>query len=389
MSTTSSATNSASSGAASRAGPDRGEGLAVGGGSPSTPSQNAQPHDAPVRFEHVTYRAPIADHDGAGGHDAGRGGSGGGGFTAAIVLATGLLVCLVAASIVLLSRGSTELGVAGLLLALGAGGPALTIVMALGATRRAIDSARRGATRDAAALAGEVRAMSDLMGVSDDARRVLNRAHERELLRRAIDEDIAQEDWEAALVLVRELADRFGYRADAEEFRARIEGARRQTQDRALTAAIQSLDALIIARAWDAAFAEASRVKRLFPDSSRAQGLSSRVEQARSSCKQDTERRFLLAAEAGDADEAMRLLRELDAYLTPTEAEPLRELARGVIGKARDNLGARFKLAVQDHRWTDAREVGARIIGDFPNSRMAHEVRLVLAEISQRAGASA
>ena len=40
---------------------------------------------------------------------------------------------------------------------------------------------------------------------------------------RAIEEDMATGEWDAAMVLVRELAERFGYRADAEEFRARIE----------------------------------------------------------------------------------------------------------------------------------------------------------------------
>ena len=57
--------------------------------------------------------------------------------------------------------------------------------------------------------------------LSDDARRVLNRRGERDLLRRAIEEDISAEDWDAAMILVKELAERFGYRADAEEFRER------------------------------------------------------------------------------------------------------------------------------------------------------------------------
>ena len=64
--------------------------------------------------------------------------------------------------------------------------------------------------------------LSEQNALSDDARRVLNRKRERELLRAAIDEDIAAEDWDAAMVLVKELAERFGYRSDAEEFRAHV-----------------------------------------------------------------------------------------------------------------------------------------------------------------------
>lgn len=221
--------------------------------------------------------------------------------------------------------------------------------------------------------------------LSDDARRVLNRRRERQLLREAIEEDIAAEDWDAAMVLVKELAERFGYRADAEEFRQRIEHARFETIQRRVNEAISHLDALIVQRRWDQAVVEAARIGRLYPDSPRVEGLRHRVEQARHSYKADLERRFLLAAQGGRIDEAMELMRELDAYLTEAEAEPFREVARGVIGKARENLGVQFKLAVQDRRWTHAAEVGERIIEQFPNSRMAQEVRGMLDSIRARA----
>ena len=45
-------------------------------------------------------------------------------------------------------------------------------------------------------------------GLSEGAKRVLHRREERELLRRAIEQDIQAEDWDAAMVLVKELAER-------------------------------------------------------------------------------------------------------------------------------------------------------------------------------------
>ena len=138
-------------------------------------------------------------------------------------------------------------------------------------------------------------------------------------------------------------------------------------------------------RRWDAAFADAGRLLRLYPDSSRVFGLRGRVEQAQRSYKEELERRFLVAAKDGHNEEAMLLVKELDGYLSPIEAEPLRELARGVIGKARENLGAQFKLAVQDKNWREASRVGERIIADFPNSRMAAEIRDVIDGIRIRA----
>ncbi|MBL8965003.1 MAG: hypothetical protein JNK70_13165 [Phycisphaerae bacterium] len=236
-----------------------------------------------------------------------------------------------------------------------------------------------------AGLESALKRFTDHAALSDDARRVIFRKQEREMLRRAIEEDLASEDWDAASVLVSELAERFGYRADAEEFRSRIDAARRQTVERRVAEAISLLDGLIIQHRWDDAAAEAARIGRLYPESPRVSGLSQRVQGARDAYVQEIERKFLVAAQEDRVDEAMRLLQEIDQYLTEAQAAPFREVARGVIGKARENLGAQFKLAVQDRRWRDAASVGERIIQQFPNTRMAEEVRGLIDGIRTRA----
>jgi len=230
-----------------------------------------------------------------------------------------------------------------------------------------------------------LRSLGEQAALSDDARRVLHRTRERTLLRRAIEEDIAAEDWDAALVLAGELADRFGYKQDAEDFRRRIDLARRATVEASLNAAIARLDELVAARSWDEARREADRIARVFGDWPRAQAAGDRVARQFERFKSDLERQFLEAAEDDRVDEAMDLLKRLDQYLTEDEAAPLREVARGVIGKARDNLGARFRLAVRDKRWVEAADVGERIVADFPHSRMAAEVRELLDGIRERA----
>jgi hypothetical protein len=231
----------------------------------------------------------------------------------------------------------------------------------------------------------EMRKASEESALSDDARRVLHRKRERELLRRAIQEDISAKDYDAAMVLVKELAERFGYRADAEEFRKRIEAARFESIEAGVAQAIAGLDRLITQRKWNEARAEAQRITRLYPESLRVDGLRLRVDHALGRYKEDLERRFLQAAEQERVEDAFALLRELDGYLTESEAEPFREVARGVIGKARENLGVRFKLAVQDKRWAEAAAAGERIIAQFPNSRMAEEVRGLIDQVRERA----
>ncbi|MEO1008509.1 MAG: hypothetical protein AAFX79_08075 [Planctomycetota bacterium] len=230
-----------------------------------------------------------------------------------------------------------------------------------------------------------LRALGEQAALSDDARRVLNRGRDRTLLRRAIEEDIAREDWEAALVLADELAHRFGYRQDAEDFRRRIDRARHVTLEAQLDGAMARLDAMVLDRQWDEARREAARVARTFDDSPRAQAAGDRVQREFERFRADLERQFLEAAEDERVDEAMQLLRRLDQFLTEDDAEPLREVARGIIGKARENLGAKFKLAVKDKRWVEAAQVGERIIAEFPNSRMAAEVRELLDGIRDRA----
>jgi hypothetical protein len=241
--------------------------------------------------------------------------------------------------------------------------------------------------RHVEALADAVRLLRDQSALSDDARRVLNRRVERDLLCRAIEEDIQTENWDAAVVLCQELAERFGYRAEAEEFRARIEAARAEIQDRRVRDSIANLDGLIVQRRWDDAAQEAARVQRLFPDSPKVERLRERVAQARNVYKEDLERRFLDAANQSRIDEAMALLKELDLYLLESEAEQFREVARGVIGKARENLGAQFKIAVRDRRWSAAAALGRRIIAEFPNTRMAAEVRGMMDGILSKANA--
>lgn len=230
-----------------------------------------------------------------------------------------------------------------------------------------------------------IESLNENMVLSDDARRVLNRRKERELLCKAIDEDIRLEDWDAGLVLVRELAERFGYRVEAEELRSKIDAARSHTMHRDVNDAIAKLNSLIESHQWTQAMTEAARISRVFHDAPAVDGLRHRVETAREHYKVDIERQFLHAAQEDRIDQAMELLKEMDHYLSEHEAEQFQEVARGVIGKARENLGVQFKLAVSDKAWDRAADVGQRIIEEFPNSRMATEVRTMIDSIRKRA----
>ena len=116
------------------------------------------------------------------------------------------------------------------------------VAVLLHSLRRPLQAFRPVVDRRAGEVLAELAKVREEAALSDDARRVLNRSRERELLRRAIQEDIEAGDWDAGVVLANELAERFGYRADAEEFRAKIEQARSETQRRQVDAAISLLE---------------------------------------------------------------------------------------------------------------------------------------------------
>src|SRR6476469_3608587 len=64
--------------------------------------------------------------------------------------------------------------------------------------------------------------MSDQQTLSDRAKQVAFRDKDRDALRRAIKEDLARRDFEAALVLVDEMERMFGYKQEAAAYRQEI-----------------------------------------------------------------------------------------------------------------------------------------------------------------------
>ena len=230
-----------------------------------------------------------------------------------------------------------------------------------------------------------LRTISDRLLISEVAKRAINREHDRGALQNVIREDIATGDFSAAMIQAKYLSQLYGYHEEAESFREQIQAARAAEHDHKVAQAIDKLDQMLTHCEWDAADAEAAKIQRLFPDSLRTKDIQRRVDEARQKHKIDLEREFLRAAERDDVDRAMELLREMDKYLTEQEAAPFRETARGVIGRQRDNLGVQFKLAIQDKDWKRAVSVGEQIIREFPNTKMADEVRSMLDVLRTRA----
>ena len=250
-------------------------------------------------------------------------------------------------------------------------------------------SVRVGVTKnssfDTAKVIEKLDIISERLLLSDTAKRIAYRRHDIEALRRTIQEDIAANRFDAALALVSDMSKSFGYLEESENYRDQIRAARRAEMESKITSSIATIEAAMQERDFEKSLQESNKLIRLYPESERAKEMPARVIKSRSEYAQQLEREFLEAASGDNVEKAMELIKNLDKYLTTDEAEPLREVARGVIGKQRDNLGIKFKMAVHDKNWSEAVTVGEQLIQEFPNTRMAAEVRSLIDELRKRA----
>jgi hypothetical protein len=225
--------------------------------------------------------------------------------------------------------------------------------------------------------------------LSDIAKRVLFRDQELDLLRRAIEEDISHGDYNAGLTLCDDMANLFGRREEAEAFRTRILQAGHAAYEARVRQALDQFDQILAARDWAGAHREAASIRRMYPGHELVEQLDQRILVARDDHKNELESHFLDAANRDDVEQAMSLLKELDRYLTREEAGRLAQAAQRVVSKHRDNLSVQFKLAVNEHRWSEAAQVGDVIVTEYPNTKMADEVRSMIDVLRVRASQAA
>jgi hypothetical protein len=228
--------------------------------------------------------------------------------------------------------------------------------------------------------------MTENQLISDRTKSVAFRDKDRDAVRRAVQEEIARQDWEAALALVNEIDNSFGYKHEAENFRKEINDKRQSVAQRQISEQMAAIDRYTNAEAWGQALAEAQRVMPLFPNDEQVQRLPQEIENRRQARKKKLMDSWQEAVKNHDVDGSIEILKHLDLYLTPAEAEGLQESARGVLKEKINLLRSKFSEAVQEHRWAEAVRLGDTIISEFPNTRMAQEVRDTMEMLRQRAG---
>ncbi len=224
----------------------------------------------------------------------------------------------------------------------------------------------------------------DSAALSDSAKQIAYRHKDREALRHAIREDIDKNDYDGAYWLAAEMERRFGNRQEAAQFRDMVESARKGFIEREVHEALEHFDQLLKKFDWSAAVREMEQLTRTFTGHADVVRLPDRIQAAKENHKRTLLKEWKDAVTKEDVDRSVELLKQLDQYLTPGEGEGFKEIARDVFKKQLQQLGVQFALQCNDKNWGEAIRIGQQITDQFPNTRIAAEVREVMPSLRDK-----
>ncbi len=219
--------------------------------------------------------------------------------------------------------------------------------------------------------------------VSETAKAIAFREADRQSLRRVVLEKLQQQDFDAAKNIIEEIEKRPEYKDLAEELNDQMEKYRVATVQERINQSIAHIEQLLENYQWVQASIQIEGLIGAYPDSEEAKAMRQRLIDK----KQERKRALLSewddAVQQKDTDRSLKVLKELDLYLTPNEGLALREAASDVFRTKLHNLGMQFSIAVSEKQWEQALDIGQQIINNFPNSKMAEEIRAKLDVLKQ------
>jgi hypothetical protein len=226
--------------------------------------------------------------------------------------------------------------------------------------------------------------MSEQQLLSDRAISIAYREKDRDALRRAVHEEMGRHDWDAALSLVDEMERVFGNKAESGKLRKEINDHRGDLMRKQIAEVVQVVDKHTRAEQWNAAIREAEKLIAAFPDNEQVRNLPHEIDNRRLAHKKQLTQSWHEAVARHDNDGSIEILKQLDPYLTPAEAESMQETVRGVFKERLNNLGAQFATAAKEQRSAEALRLGETIIKEFPNTRIAQEARDIMDALKKR-----
>ena len=211
--------------------------------------------------------------------------------------------------------------------------------------------------------------------LSESAKAIAFRDADRASLQEAVQQKLDARDYEAAYELIDEIARRSGYQDLAEQLRIQADKHRQAVRDEKIEPVVAQIERLLEDSQWSKATVQIEGLIKAYPDSERARSMRQQLYASKEEKKKTLLSAWDEAVRRQETDRSLELLKSLDMYLTSNEALALQEAAKDVFRTKLHNLGVRFSMAVSDHHWVEALDVGQQIITEFPNSRMSEEIR--------------
>ncbi len=232
---------------------------------------------------------------------------------------------------------------------------------------------------------GFLEQISQGVRLSEAAKTIAYRDTDRQQLRASVMEKLHQQDFEATYAMIEDIARRNEYKQLAGELKNTADKYRNATDLERVNQIISYVDKLLEQYQWTTASVQIERLLALYPDSERARAMQHKLVEKKEQRKRELLAAWDQAVKKADIDYSLMILKELDLYLTPSEGLALQEAASEVFKNKLHNLGVQFSLAVSEKSWSKALETGRQIIRDFPNSKMADEIRTKLSILKELA----
>jgi len=227
--------------------------------------------------------------------------------------------------------------------------------------------------------------ISQASHLSDTAKEIVFRDSEQMELGEAALTKLHQHDFDEAESMIHTMSEYPKYKELASRLKRMAEKYRNATEEGRVNQIIAHIENLFDQKLWIQAAAQVDNLVKNFSYSEKAKAMPSRLRQRKDRQKRELLADWDLAVREKNTDRGLEILKELDLYLTPNEALALRESASTVFKTKLHNMGVEFSVSVAEQNWKKALETGRDIVQNFPNSRMASEIRSKLDILSERA----
>ncbi|MBN1124777.1 MAG: hypothetical protein JXA82_07210, partial [Sedimentisphaerales bacterium] len=182
-------------------------------------------------------------------------------------------------------------------------------------------------------------------------------------------------EFEATNAMISAMERKTEYKTLAAQLRNTTQQYKNATEKERIRQSINHIIKLGQEHRWTQAYRAADNLIKAYPYAEEAKAVRGKLRQIKDARKKELLAVWDEAVRAKDTERSLEILKELDTYLTPSEGLALQDAASNIFKMKLHNLGVRFALAVTENQWHDALATGQQIMRDFPNSRMAHEIR--------------